>query len=64
MAQPITSSSVFVVSGGARGITAYCVEVMASYYHCKFILMGRSELHPDPEWAKSALMKPRSKLPP
>jgi NAD(P)-dependent dehydrogenase (short-subunit alcohol dehydrogenase family) len=54
MSQPITSSSVFVVSGGARGITAYCVEVMADYYHCKFILMGRSELHPDPDWAQSA----------
>lgn len=54
MSQPITSSSVFVVSGGARGITAYCVEVMAEYYKCKFILMGRSELHPDPEWAQSA----------
>ncbi|MCU0482121.1 MAG: SDR family NAD(P)-dependent oxidoreductase [Anaerolineae bacterium] len=54
MSQPITSSSVFVVSGGARGITAYCVEVMAEYYQCKFILMGRSELHPDPDWAQSA----------
>lgn len=54
MSQPITSASVFVVSGGARGITAYCVEVMAEYYHCKFILMGRSELHPDPDWAHSA----------
>jgi NAD(P)-dependent dehydrogenase (short-subunit alcohol dehydrogenase family) len=54
MSQPITSASVFVVSGGARGITAYCVEVMAEYYHCKFILMGRSELHPDPDWAQSA----------
>lgn len=42
------------MSGGARGITAYCVEVMADYYKCKFILMGRSELHPDPDWAQSA----------
>lgn len=54
MSQPITSSSVFVVSGGARGITAHCVEVMAEYYKCKFILMGRSQLQPDPEWAQSA----------
>jgi NAD(P)-dependent dehydrogenase (short-subunit alcohol dehydrogenase family) len=38
----ITSSSVFVVSGGARGITAQCVLAMARRYRCRFLLLGRS----------------------
>lgn len=38
----ITSSSVFVVSGGAKGITAECVIRLAQRYRCKFILLGRS----------------------
>jgi NAD(P)-dependent dehydrogenase (short-subunit alcohol dehydrogenase family) len=49
-----TSSSVFVVSGGARGITARCVEKMAERYGCKFILLGRSALRDDPAWAAGA----------
>lgn len=48
----ITPASVFVVSGGAKGITARCVEVLARRYHCKFLLLGRSKLEPaDPAWA-------------
>lgn len=51
----ITSSSVFVVSGGAKGITARCVEKLASRYQCKFILLGRSPLaDSDPAWAQGA----------
>jgi NAD(P)-dependent dehydrogenase (short-subunit alcohol dehydrogenase family) len=38
----ITPSSVFVVSGGARGITAQCVLAMARRYRCRFLLLGRS----------------------
>lgn len=48
---PITSSSVFVVSGGARGITAQCVIRMAHHYRCKFLLLGRSALTPEPAYA-------------
>jgi NAD(P)-dependent dehydrogenase (short-subunit alcohol dehydrogenase family) len=33
---------VFVVSGGARGITAQCVIRLAQHYRCRFILLGRS----------------------
>lgn len=51
----INSNAVFVVSGGAKGITARCVEYMANIFHCKFILMGRSRLEGDPDWAASAL---------
>lgn len=50
----ITNSTVFVVSGGAKGITARCVERLAAHYQCKFILMGRSELAEEPAWAASA----------
>jgi len=58
---PITSSSVFVVSGGARGITARCVERMAAHYGCKFILLGRSVLKDEPAWAMGAKDEPALK---
>ncbi|HEX2915110.1 MAG TPA: SDR family NAD(P)-dependent oxidoreductase [Chloroflexia bacterium] len=51
----IDSSSVFVVSGGGRGITARCVIRLARQYHCKFVLLGRTNLQePEPEWAALA----------
>ncbi|MBV6624145.1 MAG: SDR family NAD(P)-dependent oxidoreductase [Rivularia sp. (in: Bacteria)] len=40
----IKPESVFLVSGGAKGITAKCVIELAKQYPCKFILLGRSEL--------------------
>ncbi len=49
----IRPSSVFLVSGGAKGITAKCAIRLAQQYPCKFILLGRSELlETEPEWAK------------
>ncbi len=39
----VTSSSVFLVSGGGRGVTATCVIEMAKSFQCKFILLGRSD---------------------
>ena len=39
----VTSDSVFLVSGGARGVTATCVIEMAKAFQCKFILLGRSD---------------------
>ncbi|MCB9050844.1 MAG: SDR family oxidoreductase [Lewinellaceae bacterium] len=38
----VTPDSVFLVSGGARGVTATCVAEMARAFRCKFILLGRS----------------------
>ncbi|NJP04329.1 MAG: SDR family NAD(P)-dependent oxidoreductase [Chloroflexaceae bacterium] len=38
----VPPSTVFVVSGGARGITAQCVIAMAQRYRCTFLLLGRS----------------------
>lgn len=49
----INSSSVVLVSGGAKGITANCVIELANYAHCKFILVGRSSVDfNEPEWAE------------
>jgi NAD(P)-dependent dehydrogenase (short-subunit alcohol dehydrogenase family) len=48
----ITPESVFLVSGGARGITAKCVVRMAQVYRCRFILLGRSPLAADPAFAQ------------
>ena len=38
----VSTDSVFLVSGGARGVTATCVVEMAKTFQCKFILLGRS----------------------
>ncbi len=48
-----TDETVFLVSGGAKGITAACVIELARRYGSRFILVGRSayELEPEPEWA-------------
>lgn len=49
----INSSSVILVSGGGRGVTAQCVIQLAKQYQCKFILLGRSKLaKTEPTWAK------------
>lgn len=60
----IHSSSVFLVSGGAKGITAKCVIKLAQHYGCKFILLGRSQLlDTEPDFAidcyEEAVLKKR-----
>ena len=53
----ITSDSVFLVSGGAKGVTAHCVIEIAKQHQAKFILLGRSpylDIESDenePSWA-------------
>ncbi len=50
----VTEDSVFLVSGGARGVTASCVVEMAKTFQCKFILLGRSSFDFEvPAFAKS-----------
>ncbi len=50
---PIGPTSVFLVSGGARGITARCVIRMAEVFRCGFILLGRTPVsEPEPPWAR------------
>ncbi len=49
----VRPSSVFLVSGGAKGITAQCTIKMAEHQPCKFILLGRSEvLDNEPNFAQ------------
>jgi NAD(P)-dependent dehydrogenase (short-subunit alcohol dehydrogenase family) len=40
-----------LVTGGARGVTAACVTELARRVHCGFLLLGRTELDEEPEWA-------------
>ena len=52
----LNSSSVILVSGGGRGITAQCIIYLAHQYQCKFILLGRSSiLETEPEWSVSCV---------
>jgi len=58
----IHSSSVFLVSGGAKGITAKCTVKLAQHYPCKFILLGRSQLlDNEPTWVQDCLDEPSLK---
>jgi NAD(P)-dependent dehydrogenase (short-subunit alcohol dehydrogenase family) len=48
----INPSSVFLASGGARGITAQCAIRLAQEYQGKWILLGRSAItSEEPNWA-------------
>ncbi|MBE9231234.1 SDR family NAD(P)-dependent oxidoreductase [Cuspidothrix issatschenkoi LEGE 03284] len=49
----ITKNQVFLVSGGAKGITAQCVIKIAQEYQCKFILLGRSSPEDEAVWAEN-----------
>ncbi len=53
----ITRDSVFLVSGGAKGVTAKCALKLAEDTGCKFILMGRSEFEEngEPAWARGIM---------
>jgi acyl transferase domain-containing protein len=44
---------VFVVTGGARGITAACVQALARRHRGRFLLLGRTDIAtPEPAWAQ------------
>ncbi|MFF0492493.1 SDR family NAD(P)-dependent oxidoreductase [Nocardia sp. NPDC004068] len=47
----LTERDVLLVTGGARGVTATCVRDLARRSACRFVLLGRTELTPEPEWA-------------
>ncbi|WP_420909008.1 SDR family NAD(P)-dependent oxidoreductase [Dickeya fangzhongdai] len=51
----VTAQDVFVVTGGARGITAGCVQALVQGVPATFILLGRTDIDaPLPEWAVGA----------
>ena len=50
----INDKTVFLVSGGGKGITAKCITGLAKKYGSTFILFGRSPLlESEPEWARN-----------
>jgi acyl transferase domain-containing protein len=54
LATQINPSSVFLVSGGAKGITGKCITRLVMQHPCKFILLGRSSISEnEPDWAKN-----------
>lgn len=54
----ISKSDVFVVTGGARGITAECVIRLSKHVNTHFILLGRTDIDaPLPEWAQNKGLK-------
>ncbi len=48
------SQTVFLVSGGARGITAECVVALAQAHGGAYLLVGRTPLDPDPALDRDA----------
>ncbi len=47
------SESNFLISGGGKGITADCAVALASVFHCRLTLFGRSALlDEEPSWAE------------
>ncbi len=56
-------NTVFLVSGGAKGITASCVVALARRFRCGFVLVGRTPYdgRDDPDWAEGATDAPALK---
>ena len=49
----LDENAVFLISGGAKGITSQCAMKIAETAHCRFILVGRSSvLDNEPDWAQ------------
>lgn len=46
--------AVVLVSGGARGITSWCLEALSATHSLHYILMGKTELSEEPEHCKTA----------
>ncbi|MFO6422183.1 SDR family NAD(P)-dependent oxidoreductase [Motilimonas sp. KMU-193] len=51
-AHPVSADDVFLVSGGAKGVTNACVAALAKRSGAKFVLLGRSEPISIPQWAQ------------
>ena len=48
-AAEVTENDLFLVTGGARGVTSWCVVEMARRYRCGFLLLGRTPLSGGPD---------------
>jgi NADP-dependent 3-hydroxy acid dehydrogenase YdfG len=47
----VGADDLLVVTGGARGITADCLQALVDARPVGLLLLGRSQVTPDPEWA-------------
>lgn len=45
------ADDLFVITGGARGVTAACAVAFAARFHCQLLLLGRTEPAEEPDWA-------------
>ena len=52
MKAKLEDGSVLLVSGGARGVTAICLEELAKAGHYKFAILGRTDSDFAPTWAE------------
>ncbi|HET9379733.1 MAG TPA: SDR family NAD(P)-dependent oxidoreductase, partial [Streptomyces sp.] len=50
--QPLSSEDLLVVTGGGRGITAACVAELARRHRPGLLLLGRTPLEEEPDWAR------------
>nr|WP_235433384.1 SDR family NAD(P)-dependent oxidoreductase [Protofrankia coriariae] len=50
-APTVGAGDVFVVTGGARGVTASCVRALGEHSQVEFLLLGRTALAAEPDWA-------------
>ncbi|MEU7154488.1 SDR family NAD(P)-dependent oxidoreductase [Streptomyces sp. NPDC045456] len=50
-AAPPGPEDLLLVTGGARGITAWCLTALATRHPCRFLLLGRTPLEELPVWA-------------
>ncbi|GHG53608.1 type I polyketide synthase [Streptomyces griseocarneus] len=50
-AHELGPDDLLLVTGGASGITAWCVSALAAEQRCGYLLLGRTELADEPEWA-------------
>ncbi len=51
----LSADSVVLVTGGARGITAKCIERLAAACPATYLLIGRTPLTALPKWAKGEI---------
>ncbi|AIY39499.1 omega-3 polyunsaturated fatty acid synthase subunit [Collimonas arenae] len=51
---PLRAGDLVLVTGGARGVTAHCVQALAATVAAHFVLIGRTPLvERDPAWAEN-----------
>ncbi|MGW1373199.1 SDR family NAD(P)-dependent oxidoreductase [Streptomyces sp. NPDC002446] len=50
----LTGDDLLLVTGGASGITAWCVAALAREHRCGYLLLGRTPLAEEPDWAAGA----------